>query len=65
MPHGRECDRGEGQAFLERARSTMPHLFSDERVRLVVFPDDGVTLGALLTSLRSQGAPEPHSGARS
>jgi hypothetical protein len=46
-----DCDRQRGLAFLERARGAMPQVFADDRVRLVVFPDDGITSGALLSSL--------------
>jgi hypothetical protein len=46
-----DCDRRQGHAFLERARRAMPQLFDDDAVRLVVFPDDGITLGALVTGL--------------
>jgi hypothetical protein len=46
-----DCDRQRGLAFLERARAAMPQVFADDRVRLVVFPDDGITSGALLSSL--------------
>ncbi len=48
-----DCDRAQGMAFLQRARATMPQVFGDARVRLVVFPDDGITLGALLGTMRS------------
>lgn len=57
-----DCDRDQGQAFLDRARIAMPQLFDDERVRLVVFPDDGITLGALVNGLADElakVAPEP------
>jgi hypothetical protein len=47
-----DSDRVAGQGFLQRARSTMPQVFADPRVRLVAFPDDGVTLGALLATIR-------------
>ncbi len=47
-----DSDRAAGQGFLQRARSTMPQVFADPRVRLVAFPEDGVTLGALLTTIR-------------
>lgn len=46
-----DCDRREGNAFLDRARAAMPQLFDDARVRMVVFPDDGITLGALMAGL--------------
>ena len=48
-----DCDRAQGMAFLQRARTTMPQVFGDPRARLVVFPDDGITLGALFGSMRS------------
>lgn len=53
-----DCDRRQGLAFLERAGLAMPQLFAHDRVNLVVFPDDGITLGALVARLRS-AAPEP------
>jgi hypothetical protein len=46
-----DCDRNQGLAFLERARAAMPQLFTGERVKLVVFPEDGITSGALLSGL--------------
>jgi hypothetical protein len=48
-----DCDRQQAWAFLQRARAGMPHLFADERVRLAIFPDDGITLGGLLGTDRS------------
>jgi hypothetical protein len=56
-----DCDRQKGLAFLARAKADMPHLFGDDRVKLVVFPDDGITTGALLAGLESDGveAAEP------
>jgi hypothetical protein len=48
-----DCDRAQGMAFLQRARATMPQVFGDERVRLVVFPDDGITLGGLMGTMRA------------
>lgn len=60
-----DCDRQQGLAFLARARTAMPQLFADERVRLVVFPDDGITSAALLAGLESDRVeavePEPSS----
>jgi hypothetical protein len=53
-----DCDRRQGLAFLERAGLAMPQVFADDRVNLVVFPDDGITLGALVARLRG-AAPEP------
>ena len=53
-----DCDRQQAWAFLQRARANMPQLFADERVRLAVFPDDGVTLGALLKGVRADDAPQ-------
>ena len=50
-----DCDRQQADAFLERARASMPQLFADEKVRLAVFPDDGVTLGALLAAVGADG----------
>jgi hypothetical protein len=50
-----DCDRQRGLAFLARARGAMPQVFADERVRLVVFPEDGITSGALLSSLEGEG----------
>ena len=52
-----DCDRAEGLAFLERAAMAMPELFGRERATLVVFPDDGITLGALAARLHD-GLPE-------
>jgi hypothetical protein len=46
-----DCDRRRGLAFLERAGLAMPQLFMDDRVNLVVFPDDGITMGALVARL--------------
>jgi hypothetical protein len=46
-----DCDRRRGLAFLERAGLAMPQLFMNDRVNLVVFPDDGITLGALVARL--------------
>lgn len=61
-----DCDRQKGLAFLSRARSAMPQLFADERVKLVVFPDDGITSGALLAGLETDVLPavepEPSGG---
>ena len=56
-----DCDRQKGLAFLARAKGVIPHLFGDDRVKLVVFPDDGITTGALLAGLESDGveAAEP------
>jgi hypothetical protein len=58
-----DCDRQKGLAFLARARGAMPRLFADERVKLVVFPDDGITSGALLSGLEhdelAAAEPEP------
>jgi hypothetical protein len=47
-----DCDQTQGRAFLERARAVMPQVFADDRVNLVIFPDDGITLGALVAALR-------------
>lgn len=49
-----DCDQTQGRAFLERARAAMPHVFADDRVNLVIFPDDGITLGALVAALRER-----------
>jgi hypothetical protein len=49
-----DCDRQRGLAFLARARAAMPQVFADDRVRLVVFPEDGITSGALLSSLEGE-----------
>ena len=46
-----DCDRQQGLAFIARARGAMPQIFADPRVKLVVFPDDGITSGALLSGL--------------
>jgi hypothetical protein len=53
-----DCDRRQALAFLRRAGLAMPQLFPDDRVHLVVFPDDGITLGALVANLR-EGHQEP------
>jgi hypothetical protein len=45
-----DCDRQQAWAFLQRARLGMPQLFAVEGVRLAIFPDDGITLGALLAT---------------
>ena len=47
-----DCDREQALAFLSRAQAAMPQLFADDRVNLVVFPEDGITLGALIAQLR-------------
>jgi hypothetical protein len=52
-----DCDRPKGLAFLARARGAMPQLFADDRVKLVVFPDDGITSGALLSGLEADEVP--------
>lgn len=52
-----DCDRQKGLAFLARARGAMPQLFADDRVKLVVFPDDGITSGALLSGLDGDTMP--------
>ena len=61
-----DCDRQEGLAFLARARAAMPQVFADERVKLVVFPDDGITSGALIAGLDGTNVPvverEPSGG---
>jgi hypothetical protein len=49
-----DSDRERGLAFLARVRVAMPELFGDDRVRLVVFPDDGITSDALLAGLDGQ-----------
>jgi hypothetical protein len=51
-----DCDRSQGLAFLDRARAAMPQVFADDRVNLVVFPDDGITLGALVSQLHADGS---------
>jgi len=50
-----DCDRPQGLAFLARARLALPQLFDNDRVKLVVFPDDGLTSGALLAGLETDG----------
>lgn len=52
-----DCDRSQAEAFLQRARSRMPQLFPVDRVKLAVFPDHGITVGALLAVLQ-QADPE-------
>ena len=52
-----DCDRPQGLAFLARASAAMPQLFADDRVKLVVFPDDGITSGALLAGLEERRVP--------
>lgn len=47
-----ECDREQADSFLSRARDQLPHLFPADKVRLAVFPKDGITVGALLAELR-------------
>jgi len=47
-----DCDAAQAEAFLHRARTSMPNLFPEDRVRLAAFPDDGVTVGALLEAVR-------------
>ena len=53
-----DCDRTQAEAFLQRARKRMPHMFPLGRVQLAAFPDDGLTVGSLLTTLRI-GRSEP------
>jgi len=47
-----ECDSAQAQAFLLRTRTSMPHLFQPDKVRLAAFPEDGVTVGALLDAVK-------------
>jgi hypothetical protein len=54
-----DCDRTHGRAFLARARAAMPQVFADDRVSLVIFPDDGITLGALVAALRERAVDPP------
>jgi hypothetical protein len=46
-----DCDTQQSAGFMQRARATMPQLFRDTGLRVAVFPDDGITLGALLARL--------------
>ena len=45
-----DCDRQQAWVFLQRARLGLPQLFADEGVHLAIFPEDGITLGALLAT---------------
>ena len=45
-----DCDRQQAWAFLQRARLGMPQLFANEGLRMAVFPDDGITLAALMAT---------------
>jgi hypothetical protein len=47
-----ECDERRAQGFLDRARSLLAALPAVVQTRYVCFPDDGVTPGGLLESLR-------------
>jgi hypothetical protein len=53
-----DCDADQAATFMQRARAAMPQLFTNAGVKLVVFPDDGITLGALLSGLRPEPADE-------
>lgn len=47
-----ECDRRQAEVFLKHARAHMPQLLPASSVRVAVFPEDGVTVGALLEAIR-------------
>jgi hypothetical protein len=51
-----ESDRRHGRICLERLRRRAPELLDDEAARIVAFPDDGVTSGALLNLLQGERA---------
>ncbi|CAN5763496.1 hypothetical protein BH24CHL6_BH24CHL6_15810 [soil metagenome] len=49
-----DCDISQAEAFLQRVRISMPQLFPSDQVRVSAFPDDGLTVGALLYQLRHE-----------
>ena len=49
-----ESDRARGEAFLARIRRLAPDVLPEEGVRLVAFPEDGPTSGALLAALEGR-----------
>lgn len=48
-----ECDSSQSGLFLRRLRSSMAGTLPLERASVAVFPEDAVTVGALLTRLRT------------
>jgi hypothetical protein len=57
-----ESDRATAEAFLARARAAAPDRFGD-RAGIALFPDDGITSGALLDAarlgMRGEAIPQP------
>ena len=49
-----ESDRPHGRICLDRLRRRAPELLNDSAARVVAFPDDGVTSGALLDLLSGE-----------
>lgn len=58
-----ESDRPMGEALLTRIRQLAPDVLPVSDVRMVVFPEDGWTSGALLTALSSQPTATPQAEA--
>jgi len=49
-----ETDRATAQTVVERLRKAIPEIGREHAISLAVFPDDGVTLGALLGALEGR-----------
>ena len=49
-----ECDRVMGEALIARLRKQASEVLPEDGVRLAAFPEDGLTSGALLASLRNR-----------
>lgn len=52
-----ESNRDSAMALIARLRSTMPDPSALDDVQIAAFPEDGVTIGALVASLRTTPAP--------
>jgi hypothetical protein len=52
-----ESNRDSAMALIARLRSTMPDPSALDEVQIAEFPEDGVTIGALVASLRTTPAP--------
>ncbi len=52
-----ESNRESAMALIARLRSTMPDATALDEVEIAEFPEDGVTIGALVASLRTTPAP--------
>lgn len=52
-----ESNRAAAQALIARLRSTMPDAAELDDIQIAEFPDDGLTTGALVASLRAIPAP--------